>query len=128
MCEDVGLEEDLSRYFDEKGKYRPSDMTAKYNLFMPPQTLKLSVYRTSGMDEAEIWQIAADHIEPKRGKGVIGRANLKAAFVKLKQLEFDPNGVPHRKHADIIGWGDDVTQHRVIAMELAAEAQVILKS
>lgn len=127
MEPEVTPNEVVSRFIDEKSKYRASDLTSKYNLFMPPpSSLKLSTYRVSGVSEDEIWQIATEHVEPVRGKPVIARADINASEFFNLGLSFEPNGIPHRLHADAINWGESPELIRLKALQLASKAHPVV--
>ena len=51
----VDKNETLARFITSKRHYSTLRNEVKYNLFMPPQDLKLSVYRTDTLTEQEKW-------------------------------------------------------------------------
>ncbi len=117
--------ERISRYINEKKKIRPKEGKAGYNAFMPPRTLRMSVCRSEGLDEAELWQIADEFIGTAE-KPVIARADLEAGEYFSRRLSFDPDGMPYPRHADVIGWSDEPSLQKMIALELA-EASVLVR-
>ena len=85
----------------------------------------MSVCRTEGLDEAEVWQIADEFVGTAE-KPVIARADLAAREFLSRQLSFDPDGTPHPRHANVIGWSDEQSLQKMIALELA-EASVLIR-
>lgn len=122
----VSENERISRFLLDKGHIRTSDKTVKYNAFMPPKTGKLSVYRTEGVAEAEIWNIGQEKVAAIRKSPLIGRADLLAQDIFDKGLDVVPETSPHPLHADIVGWEADTALVRLIALKLAATAKLIL--
>lgn len=117
---DVLPEETITQYVVDK-----SQMTGhgkpKAAAFMPKDGKK-STYRISHPDlaEPEIWQIGQDYVATPQNKTLRGRADLKASVVYGEKLSFDPNGVPHPRHANIIGWpANNTDAQELIAIKLA---------
>ena len=119
----ISPSERVSRYLRE-GEIRAVDGTMHYKALMPPlNTMKTSVFRTSGLGQAEIWDLAVRKVEPTRGS-VIGRGHLEASEVHAKSLQLIPDDDPESLHADIVGWSEDRDHRATIAKELAAIALV----
>ena len=83
----------------------------KYSRLMPREIegrLEASVCRSSGLEEAGIWQICSEHFDPFNiGKPAIGRGVGPASVVYDQAFSLDPNGDPYPQHADIVGWSND---------------------
>lgn len=122
----VAEHERITRYINEKKKIRPKEGKARYNAFMPPRTLRMSVCRTDGLDGAEVWQIADEFVATAE-KPVIARADLEAREYLSRRLSFDPDGIPHLRHANVIGWSDEQSLQQLIALELAEAAVLVHK-
>jgi hypothetical protein len=79
--------------------------------FMPRRfgsRLETSVYRTSDLTEQAVWEICQVWYEALAKLTAKGRGDgLGACIMEKAGLQFDPNGDPHPRHADIIGWFDD---------------------
>jgi hypothetical protein len=102
--------------------YKPSDNCARYAAFMPnPKNRETSVYRILGISDKEIWEIGDREVGQNRGKPILGRADVGASFVIKKGLNVVPSEPPVR-HANIVGWPEEKSEQRLIALELAAEA------
>jgi len=93
---------------------------------MPNRHGETSVFRTSGITNDEIWNIGDCEVSIKRNKQILGRADIKANNAISKDLKVVPREPPIR-HANIIGWPDERSKQRLIAIELAAEAHLYLK-
>lgn len=92
---------------------------------MPPPDRRLSVFRISGLSEAEIWDIG-ENVGRQRDKALLGRADIEALPVYEVGLFIDPDDTPPR-HANIIGWPDEDSAIKLAALELAKKAQLHLK-
>jgi hypothetical protein len=121
MDEIVKPEESISRFYFSKKDVRP-DNTIKHNVFMPPSNGRMSVYRTSDLQNQEIWEIGKAYVEPARGKPIVGRGDLSAIDIYNCELEINPTLIPHPKHADVEGWELDTEKDRLKALKLAASA------
>ena len=128
MLESVNPEEPLSRYILGKSYYRSSDNTVKPNAFMPPSDKgNISVYRTVNLSSEDIWQIGMTYVAQKRGKPLLGRAELIAYDAIAQGLYVKPDPVPHPRHANISGFPiDNSAKTRMIAVELAARSTLRL--
>jgi hypothetical protein len=93
----------------------------KYAAFLPDKNGETSVFRTSGITNNEIWEIGDCEVSIKRGKPILGRADIGINNVISKDLEVVPREPPLR-HANIIGWPDERSKQKIIAIELASES------
>ena len=121
MCDEVKLEENISRFYFSKSDVRPNN-EIKHNVFMPPSHGRMSVYRTSCLTSQEIWEIGKTYVEPSRGKPIVGRADLKAIEIYSCELKINPTELPHPRHANIEGWVLNSEKDRLKALKLAAIA------
>ena len=122
MVEPVTPCEVLSRFIMQTNWYRLSDNRVRYAAFMPnPKNGETSVYRISGISGREVWEIGDREIGLKRDKPILGRADIGVSFVITKGLNVVPSEPPIR-HANIIGWPEQKSEQRLVAIELAAEA------
>lgn len=74
--------------------------------------LETSVYRTSGLSEGEVWEICRVWYELIGGVTAIGRGEGRARSVTEANLDFDADGKPHPRHANIIRWEDDPSKSK----------------
>ncbi len=123
--DDVAPSETLSRFILQRNHYRPSDNQVKYAAFLPHNN-KTSVFRTSGIAESEVWDIGDKEVAEKRGKSILGRADITAYHVLSRGLKVIPFEPPVR-HANITEWPREESKQKQIALELAADAQLLLK-
>jgi hypothetical protein len=103
------------------GQVRTENKEVKYPAFIPPKSLKLSIFRTSTLSEQEIWTLAVEKVEPSRGP-VIGRAELTVSAIGEEKLQVVPDKDPNSKHVDVVGWPVDRDARVTIAKVLAAKA------
>ncbi|MGC2519449.1 MAG: hypothetical protein WA373_10145 [Burkholderiales bacterium] len=114
--------EPLARFITQKNYVRP-DNTVKHTPFMPStKTWRLSVYKISGVSEAEIWSIGKTYVAEPLGKPIHGRADLSSFWVYDAGLSVQSVPEPHPLHADIIGWDPASTAPRLQALKLAGKS------
>jgi len=126
MLGPVKPEESLSRYILDTAYIRSSDKTVRHSAFMPSANGETSVFRISGLADFEIWGIGCLEVAQKRGKPLLGRADILALDVIENNLQIDPDNNPPR-HANIVGWPEERSEQKLIALRLAANAQLHLK-
>lgn len=116
----VALHEITSRFLID-GQVRTESKEVKYPAFIPPKNLKLSIFRTSNLNEQEIWILAVEKVEPSRGP-VIGRGELTVSAIAEEKLQVSTDEDPNSRHADVVGWPVDRDARVTIAKALAAKA------
>ncbi len=121
MNEVVNQEENISRFYFSRKDVR-ADNTVRHNVFMPPSHGRMSVYRTSNLEDQDIWEIGKTYVEPERGKPILGRADIEAQKIYECELEINPTENPHPRHANVEGWELDTEKDRLKALKLAASA------
>ncbi|MBI3581542.1 MAG: hypothetical protein HY098_05630 [Nitrospinae bacterium] len=93
----------VSHFIFEKSHIFP-DGTPKPAAFRPwKKTGNISIYRVNNLFDREIWGIAEKYIDSDRRK-VIARVDLLAFHYYQLNLKFEPDGIPHPRHANVIGW------------------------
>ena len=123
----VSPSELLGRFLTEHNHFARMKNEVKFKAFMPPHTLRLSVYRINGLKIDEIWSVGKKVIlAMTQRKTLYGVADIKAGRVEREELKVEPDKLPCR-HANIVGWPDDQARQLSIAQALAAEAKLILK-
>jgi hypothetical protein len=110
----------VARYLLE-GEIRNSDRTIRHQAFMPPLSLKHSVFKIYNLSDEDIWSLAVEKVEPARGK-VIGRGDLRVSEIIENSLRVEPDEDPGSRHADMVGWPNDRNHRATIAKVLAAIA------
>jgi hypothetical protein len=116
----VAPHEITSRFLID-GQVRTESKEVKYPAFIPPKSLKLSIFRTSNLNEQEIWTLAVEKVEPSRGP-VIGRGELTVAAIAEEKLQVSSDEDQNSRHADVVGWPVDRDARVTIAKALAAKA------
>jgi len=93
---------------------------------MPNRDGETSVYRIIGLVDPEIFEIGQRYVANKRNKPLLGRADIEVSKVFDRDLSVisDPN--PHPRHANIVDWPEEREKYRLLAVELAAEAELHL--
>lgn len=122
----VSPSEQLSRFIYQKSYYRPSDKTVRYNAFMPNQRGETSVYRTTDLTSQQVYEIGQRHVAEAVGKSLLGRADVISSIILGRNLTVEPRPTPHYRHANIVGWPEDKSKHKEIALQIAAEARLDL--
>jgi hypothetical protein len=89
---------------------------------MSPADKRLSVFRTSGLEEHAIWILG----ESLRAQPLKGRADITAAAVEETGLAVDADDIPPR-HANVVGWPDDHSAIELKALELSQRAHLSLR-
>ncbi|HHT9111299.1 MAG TPA: hypothetical protein ACFYDZ_09105 [Candidatus Brocadiaceae bacterium] len=122
----IKSEENLARYILHKNYISALHKRVKYAVFMPAPNGETSVFRISCLSENEIWEIGNREVSQKRGLPLLGRADISAFHILDENLQLIPDNNPPR-HANIVGWPSEKSEQKLIAMELAENAQLHLK-
>ncbi len=118
----IGDEEDLARFVFFQGHVR-ADLTIKPDALIPHPYPDLSVNRRHGADEAGIWADART-VERKRGRPLVGRADLLAADYRSRRLSVQSDPVEgNPRHALVLGWPAEKSAQKNIAQLLVARAR-----
>ena len=123
----LSAEEPLARFIVEKSYFR-ADCTLRHSAFMPSrQDREVSVYRILGLDPSGIWELGRSNVAVPRNKQLLGRADIKVLDVTAVGLTTIPDDDPSR-HANIRGWPEDSSKHKLLALQLAEKALLHLTS
>jgi hypothetical protein len=117
----VDPSETLSRFILQTNWFSTSENRVKYPAFLPNKNGETSVFRISGISHKEVWDIGDREVAKIRSKPILGRADISASNVMVKDLKVLPTEPPIR-HANITGWPEEKSKQKLIALELAAEA------
>ena len=125
VLEDIDPQEDLTRYLLSRNQFSPSNKRVKSSAFLPPQNLKLSVFRIKDLSDENIWKIGTDKVANRINppKSLHARADFMADVAISKGLQIIPDKWPTR-HANIVGWPEEKPKRKEIALELAANAHL----
>lgn len=119
-------EERLTRYILHKRLFSVEKGEVKHGAFLPPRDLRLSVFRTSDIDDVRIWDIGNDIVAGPQGRTIRGRGDLEARYVLEEGLKVEPFREPHDLHAHVVGWPNKESEQRLLAIKLALKATLIL--
>jgi len=109
---DVRPDEPLSNFVFRPDQVDRKTNSIRHTRLMPrrnpeSQRLEVSVCRSSGLREEQVWAICSSHFDPKAPKPTIGRGVGPASVVYVQNLDFDADGKPYPEHANIIVWHDE---------------------
>ena len=133
---EVRPEERISRYILNGRYFKEEAGEIKAEAFLPTkpkpelQERQTSVYRTSDLEETNIWSIGDQHVaNPEAKRFILARGDLPAKNVFSQDLRIVPHPFPHPRHANIVNWpNEESNEHRkAIAILLAKEARLIVK-
>lgn len=115
------------RYIFAPGHFAATTGRVKPKAFEPAQDNQASVFRTVGLADHEIWDLGREHVEPVRGRPSLARAdipiqNVSALGLRVERLE------PPPRHANITNWPDTKDAKMSKALQLAADAMLIVRS
>lgn len=121
--------EHLARYLTHSNHFNRSRHSVKHHAFQPPSSLRLSVFRIQGLEPDQAWAIGETHVvaaTSMRLSTLYGMADILASAIQEQKLDVDADDIPSR-HADDVGWPEDKSERKLIAMELAAEAALVFR-
>lgn len=126
MAFDSGAGETLCRFLTDRGHYSPTKRIVRHTAFFPPRDNRLSVYWTTGCSDRVVWELGDRYVAPLRGP-ILGQGRVNSLVAYAAGLTVDLTGVPHPRHADIVGWDVDRKKARLQAHKLADKAQLVLR-
>ena len=117
-------QEPLARFLRNGNHLRPARERAHFTAFLPKmEGGAISVYRVEDLSAAEVRHIGVTHVQGADSL-LKGHAVLAAGEFFVHSLDLVPDGVPHPRHANVIGWATDA-RNRVIARDLAEVASLV---
>lgn len=126
MAFDSGPGETLSRFLTDRDQYSSKKAIVRHTAFFPPRDNRLSVFWITGFPDNVVWRLGDTYVARTRGP-VIGQAVFNSLVVYDTGLAVDLTGVPHERHADIIGWDADRKRARLQAHKVADKALLVLR-
>lgn len=93
---------------------------------MPNKDGEVSVFRTKDLTCQQSDEIGRLYVAQKQSKTLLGRAKIATSSVLKQDLNVEADPQPHPRHANIVGWPTDRSKHKLIAIKLAAKAQLHL--
>ena len=122
-------DERVSRFlFSSSSHFKEKSKRVLYGAFLPhPDRKTASVYRTSRLNDAEIWRIDKEYVS-KNERVSKARADILAKVIFENGLRILPLSDPHPRHADILNYPAEQGQIKLIAMKLAEASTLALKT
>jgi hypothetical protein len=129
LASTVSPSESLARFLTSSTHYSREKHSVKPAAFLPPPPdWRLSVFRIDGLAIEEVCGIGQEKVIGKRTERTIhGFADIIARVFQDSRLTIDPDNDPPR-HASVVGWPADKASQKLIAIELAASASLVLCS
>ena len=120
----VPKNEKLARFIFSKRHFSVEKNLVKYGAFMPPPDSEdLSVFRTSGLPDSEVWSIGREYVQGERR--LRARGDLLAASVYMNNLRVIPApSLPHELHANITPFPFNKHARDRIARKLASASKL----
>ena len=122
----------LGRFLTSSSHFSKGTNRVKHNALMPyankkSNQLETSIFNIEGLSEKEIKDIASKSvlINLKKGRSVYGTGNIKTKDVNTAGLKAEISEPPIR-HLNIIGWPEEKSKQKQIAMELSSKAVLSL--
>lgn len=89
----------------------------------------MSVYRVDSVTASEIWDICAKYVDDHSVSRIAkARGTCVANSMVLEGLSFDPDGDPHPRHVNVIGWPGAKHEQKNIQQKIAATMKLELRS
>ena len=122
----VPKNEKLARFIFSKRHFSVEKNLVKYGAFMPPPDSEdLSVFRTSGLPDSEVWSIGREYVQGERR--LRARGDLLTSAVYMNNLQVIPAPLPHELHANITPFPFNKHERDRIARKLASASQLKIK-
>ncbi len=121
----IAPEEPLARFIYSSSHFSRDNQRVKHNAFMPGTDGRTSVFQTKGLDEPATWAIG-EEVGAKRSQTLRARGDIAAADVSKARLTVAPCEPPPR-HANIEGWPAEKSAQKLIAIDLADAARLVVK-
>ena len=105
-------------------------MEVKAEAFMPPVNkgiTEISVYRTQGCSENEIWAIGQRYVADPGNRTLYARGDIPVKAVHHFGLGVESDPTPHARHANITKFPSDKSLAKLRAMELAKQAVLVIR-
>lgn len=123
MGSSIQENERMSRFVTDRKGVAATSGKVRRSQFMPYEVngeLCLSVFRTSGLQESEVWGIADKYLT----RPVFGRGDIRAAVFVQLGLRISPDEEPPR-HANIVGWPPAKEARILLSIELTNVATTV---
>jgi len=127
MPSTVDIDEPLARFLTQSYHYSHEKGVVKPAAFEPPRDLHLSVFRIDGLVITDVWRIGKQQVTEKMKSPakLYGFADIKASTIQDSNLRIESDNDPPR-HASVVGWPEEKSKRKLIAIELASRSQLVL--
>ena len=129
----LGSDEPLARCLYQSNHFKLETSSVLPKAFEPPSSnLRLSVFRTRGLDIGEVWTYLQTNVidrMPQRPT-FYGIADISVSAVQATGLAVDPDNTPPR-HACIVGWPEghaNKSKRKLLSQKLASKAKLVLRN
>lgn len=114
--------EDVVSRFAFDDSYFRADNSVKHRAFMPSDEGCTSVFIVTGLTHVQCVAHGNAHVTPLRGKPLRGfvKVSAQAVFDASLQIADDE---PPPKHANLLGWQEDLQARKLQAQAVAEEAE-----
>jgi hypothetical protein len=121
----IAAEEIVARYIFSSSHFSRDNNRVKHNAFMPAPDGKTSVFRTKGLERDAVWEIG-EQVARGRSQPLHARADITAGEVAQAKVKVALSEPPPR-HCNIEGWPTEKSAQKLIAIDLADAARLILR-
>jgi hypothetical protein len=125
MSHKASSQRSLSRFLLASNLFARLRSRVKVGAFVPPRNGRLSVFDTTSLAEARIWELGHVHVAGPRAKQLHGRADLGVDEVERESLRVE-EAPPPPEHADVVGWPEDDGLREAIALRLAKRSRLVV--
>ena len=121
----------LTRFIFSERHYSVESNRVKHGAFLPlinheTSTLEVSVFQILGLSDEQIWSIGDTEVAQPSKRTLRARGDLTMATIDRNQLRIAADAPPSR-HSNIIGWPEEKSKQKLIAIELANTASLHLR-
>lgn len=119
VSRNVAPNEPLARYIFSSRQFNSTQV--KTAAFIPRDG-EVSVFRTLGLNEDEIWDIGNNHVAPLSNRKLKARGDTAVNHAINIKLTVEAETSNHPLHANINNWPDDRADQLALALDLANSA------
>lgn len=116
--------ESVTRYIFSKRHFSKKNDIVKYGAYLPAEDGKASIFRTTDLDEQDIWEIGWEFVAKPTGRTLRARGDTSAAIIMDTVLDIVPDTTPHPRHANIVNWPPDKAEQKLLAVQIANQAKL----
>ena len=122
----IAQNDKIGRYLFQRSHFVPTKRRVKYGAFLPSSNGQTSIFRISGLTEDQIWDIGQNVVARISQRTLKARGDIFASHITNEELLIEPDTNIHELHASIIGWPEQESEKRLIAIKLADKAELQL--